>query len=466
MSIKCSTVLLLITASLVLYTTSGFGKNKSDNKKKPDVKKKSEDNKKPGGKKKPDDKKKPGGKKKDEVINTTIDLTTDKTAPEELPTGYVTIQDAGIKNQYYASVAIYNYGMDGNDAARIRNFGPDEIMDRGKPVEEWAVYVPADYKPSASYGVYVFISASTRNNIPKDWEPMFDKMNLIWISPKQAGNNDHTIYRHAKSACSPSILSRAGYNIDKDRIYIGGGSGGGRMSGRVAISFPHIFSGVFSFNGFDFCKRTPLAGGKFLPPGCNVPPATQAKAFAKLRIAMFYGKKDKLVPYNYAVAVYKNTAQHVRNCKMLTDPNGGHSMPDIDYIKEGMMFVDGACSGHAEKFYKTAVSAMEKATPRKGTALDGFTRAAAYGYDKDFREQAAEERDKLFAEWKEAIAPFEKSLTTLDKDEIAEANKSLPKLQLSWDILGTAYRKNYPVRLKEARAKALKEASKKAEQEK
>ena len=107
-----------------------------------------------------------------------------------------------------------------------------------------------------------------------------------------------------------------------------------------------------------------------------------------------------------------------------------------------------------EKYYKEAVKAMEGTKPKLGTAFLGFTRAAAYGYDKDFRDKAAEERDKLFVQWQADIAPIEKSLQTLDQKDIIEARKLLNTLYAKWDKAALEYRKEYAPRLREAQLAA------------
>jgi pimeloyl-ACP methyl ester carboxylesterase len=116
--------------------------------------------------------------------------------------------------------------------------------------ETFAVYVPAAAPPQG-YALLVFIPPWQQGYVPKGWSSVLDKHGMIFVSAANSGNAENVIDRRIPLALleAHNIMQR--YPIDKDRVYIGGLSGGSRVAMRVALSFPDLFHGALLNAGSD-----------------------------------------------------------------------------------------------------------------------------------------------------------------------------------------------------------------------
>lgn len=115
--------------------------------------------------------------------------------------------------------------------------------------ERFSVYVPADYDPEGDpYGVIVWISPFDDGQIPPQLRRALDERHLIWISPDNAGNSRH-LFPRAGLALDAALNMERFYNVDADRIYLSGLSGGGRMAAMLAVDYPDVFAGGYPIIG-------------------------------------------------------------------------------------------------------------------------------------------------------------------------------------------------------------------------
>jgi predicted esterase len=113
----------------------------------------------------------------------------------------------------------------------------------------WDVYAPAP--ADAPPGVFVFISPLPTGAPPEHWRRVLDEFNLIWISARQSGNEVLARKRFMMAFLALEAIKQQ-TDIDSDRVYIGGFSGGGRVASMVASELPALFRGGMYFVGVNW----------------------------------------------------------------------------------------------------------------------------------------------------------------------------------------------------------------------
>lgn len=124
--------------------------------------------------------------------------------------------------------------------------------------ETFSLYVPPEYDPEGEpYGVVVWISPFEDGAIPPELRAVFDERRLIWIAADGAGNSRHLFHRAGLALDAAANLKRI-YNLDPDRVFVSGLSGGGRVATMAAVDFPDVFAGGFPIIGVTTYLDVPL----------------------------------------------------------------------------------------------------------------------------------------------------------------------------------------------------------------
>jgi hypothetical protein len=123
--------------------------------------------------------------------------------------------------------------------------------------EQFFVFVPRNYSGTQPFGLLVFMSPSdVFNGTPQGWEAVLQHRKLLFVAPQDVGNNQDFARRVGLGVvCASKMLQLA--NIDTNRLYIAGLSGGGRIASCAAFFHPHLFSGVCGICGINFCHKVP-----------------------------------------------------------------------------------------------------------------------------------------------------------------------------------------------------------------
>ena len=134
--------------------------------------------------------------------------------------------------------------------------------------EKFVVYAPAA-APARGYGLMVFVPPWPQAVAPKSWRPVLDQFGVIFVSAARSGNDVSGIGRREPLAilAEQNVVLR--YNIDPDRIYVAGLSGGSRTAMRLALAYPDVFKGAILNAGSD-----PIGA-----PGVPAPPKDVLEAF-------------------------------------------------------------------------------------------------------------------------------------------------------------------------------------------
>ncbi len=191
-----------------------------------------------------------------------------------------------------------------------------------KPIE-WSVYVPKNYDSEVAAGILVFISADNSGKIPNDWKKIMDKHNLIWIGANRSGNKIVTSLRVTYAILAPVTIDK-NYNINSDRIYVSGFSGGGRVSSMVATEYAHLFKGAIFNSGANFWGEEKPA---------------RYDEIKKNHYVFIAGTKDfNLRDTKKVYYAYKR--EGIQNIKLMVIPSMSHEKPRKSKYEEAINFLD------------------------------------------------------------------------------------------------------------------------------
>jgi hypothetical protein len=197
-----------------------------------------------------------------------------------------------------------------------------EFMDVNEDVV-WSMYVPESYDPDIPAGLMVYISPSDSGWTPKGWRTVLDDENLIWISANASGNEVMVAKRMIYAVLAPQIAAAA-YKIDTDRVYLSGFSGGGKVSGMVAIDFANLFRGAIYICGAE--NRIDEASELI----------SQVK---KNRYVFLTGSEDFNRDLTYKIHRRYETAG-VPNIELIKVPRMSHSNPNTLYFRKAVNYLD------------------------------------------------------------------------------------------------------------------------------
>ncbi len=197
-----------------------------------------------------------------------------------------------------------------------------EFMDIHEDIT-WKMYVPKTYDPSVPAGLMVYISPSDKGWIPKRWQSVFNDENLIWISANASGNEVIVAKRMIYAVLAPQIAT-ASYEIDTDRIYLSGFSGGGKVSGMVAVDFANLFKGAIYICGAE--DRIDESSEMF----------SQVK---KNRYVFLTGSDDFNRDQTHKIYRRYESAG-ITNIEYIKVPRMAHANPDTRYFLKAINFLD------------------------------------------------------------------------------------------------------------------------------
>lgn len=187
----------------------------------------------------------------------------------------------------------------------------------------WQVYVPELYDPGKPAGVLVYVSPMPFGQMPNGWQPLFDEENLIFISADQSGNTVLTKRRMLFAALAPYVLAQA-YEIDPDRVYVSGFSGGGKVASIAAVQFANLFTGAIYICGVEFWTE--------------IPPELNAQVMSN-RYVFLTGGRD--FNRDLTKKIYRRYERAgVSNIHLVDIPGMGHDEPEREDFRDAIHYLD------------------------------------------------------------------------------------------------------------------------------
>lgn len=202
----------------------------------------------------------------------------------------------------------------GTSAAAIREFDPAEGRYELSQ-ETFEVYVPADYRPGAGYGLVVWVSPGSTGGPSPELEAVLDDAHLLWVGANRAGNPRFTWNRIGLALDAAHDMA-ALYGLDPDRVYAAGYSGGGRVASVLAMLFPETFRGALCLYGVSYFRpvEVPDRPGAHWPPGYPEPPRKTISALRRdSRFVILSGTRDfnRAQSILYSEAMKEDGFEHV-----------------------------------------------------------------------------------------------------------------------------------------------------------
>jgi predicted esterase len=197
-----------------------------------------------------------------------------------------------------------------------------EFVDADEEIT-WKMHVPESYDPAKPAGLMVYISPSDKGYMPRGWQPVIDDQNFIWIGADEAGNETR-VGRRMLFAVLGTQLAALDYRIDDDRVYLSGFSGGGKVSGLVAIHFSNKFKGAIYICGAEFWDQSP-------------PPLFEQ--VETNRYVFLSGSNDFNLDLTKKIyRSYKGAG--LSQIKLIVVPRMAHSNPNTKYFRQAVNFLD------------------------------------------------------------------------------------------------------------------------------
>ncbi|MDA3934885.1 MAG: hypothetical protein PF630_11250 [Gammaproteobacteria bacterium] len=255
-------------------------------------------------------------------------------------TGSYAITTPGVPSKIYLET-LHRYGIKTDDKlmAQVHPHDPHWLAEQADQDAIYQVIVPANYSKMLPYGILVFINSRDSGMLFRQYHPLLEKHRLIAIGADHSGNTHATIIRHVYAVAAACLLLEL-YNIDKDRIYITGVSGGGRVTSQVMLMNADLFTGGIPIIGSNPYRDLPIAGNRYVPGFWRRPDQRILNhARRNSRYAFMTGSKD----YNRAVTkrIYEEyRKRRFRYVSYFEEPGYGHTVPSAGWFERAIMFLD------------------------------------------------------------------------------------------------------------------------------
>src|SRR5258705_3368444 len=205
--------------------------------------------------------------------------------------------------------------------------------------ESFEVNVPDSYKAGDGWGLFVWVSAGGRGNQHEAWRDVLERYKLIWIGPNKVGN-ERAIWCRMAMAIDAAHNMKKRYDINPNRIFIAGASGGGRISSMLGVCYPDIFKGGMYIIGCNSYREmtAPNTGGQVWHRG-YAPPPGEILIQAKKNVShvLLTGETDpnrEQTKIYYEQGFKKDGFLHVTYIEV---PAMGHQPPNAEWFEKGLL---------------------------------------------------------------------------------------------------------------------------------
>jgi hypothetical protein len=207
--------------------------------------------------------------------------------------------------------------------------------------EKFRLVVPKTYAHAAKWGLFIYVNADDSASLPAGCEALLEKKKLLGISAYRSGNSRNIFDRFRLAIDANFNLSRR-FNVDAERVYVSGFSGGGRIASMLGVAYADLFSGAIPLCGVNFYKEIPSEPGKAWPPGYI--PVDEALKVAKAtgRYVLVTGEKDFNLKNTKAVFEHGFKKEGFKHALLLEVPGLAHAPPPADWLEKGLDFLDKA----------------------------------------------------------------------------------------------------------------------------
>jgi hypothetical protein len=263
------------------------------------------------------------------------------------------------KGRFTAVFEQYSPLSDANsimDRTRVRpKHGLDKKHQYDIAQESCEGYVPDCYDSNTPFGLIVWIPASPSGGIePYKINQLMAKHKLLWVGANKSGNDTSTYERRIPLALDAAYNMQKLYNIDPNRVYVSGISGGGRVASVTAFHHSDVYAGGIFVIGANFWEDM-LVPGKdtHFRIGATRPLPRylfRAKTFG--RYVLLTGDTDgnRLQMHTYYEQGFSKCLDNVLYIQV---PGMGHEVPPAEEFDKALEYVDKPFSQKAEQVQTT-----------------------------------------------------------------------------------------------------------------
>ncbi|MEK7483797.1 MAG: hypothetical protein AABZ60_05650, partial [Planctomycetota bacterium] len=282
---------------------------------------------------------------------------------------------------------------------------------------------PTPYNGELPYGLIVWVDAGDSGNPPLEWHPILDRYRLIWIGALNSGNERNSLTRYGLAIDAVENMKKL-YLLEPKRIYISGISGGGRVSSRLALSYPDVFTGGGLYLiGCNYYRNLPTPDKKVFPGFWPKPKKELLTLAKKNRFVLLTGSQDfnqaqtKLVYDAYLQDEFSQTLY-------IEIPEMEHTLPSLEWVEKAILFLDQSVRESAERYYQQAHYYEEK--KQFGEALKAYYIASCEGFAQAFAEDSMKKVQELKPYYEEKIKKIQ---VQMEQGSLKEAQVALKELQ-------------------------------------
>ena len=222
---------------------------------------------------------------------------------------------------------------------RYRLMAAETPPDYDVAKETFEIILPAGFQKQKDYGLFIWIHSGDAPQIPKPWEAILAKHDLIFIGARNSGNR-RNVFDRIRLAIDANHNARQFLKIDGRRVYVSGFSGGSRVASMLGVAWGDMFSGTICCMGVNFYTDVEAPDGKvygtsFLPDEELLPLIKPA-----CRYSLITGSKDFNLPNTqgaYENGFLKEGFKHVQ---LLEVPDHGHQLPPAEWLEKAISFLD------------------------------------------------------------------------------------------------------------------------------
>lgn len=227
---------------------------------------------------------------------------------------------------------------------------------------EFQMVVPEGYTGDEAYALLVFIHPYDDINATNPRAFFFGRTvaevlaehKIIWVSFDDGGNGVLPNKRLGLALDAVHNVTDR-YNIDEDRVYVSGMSGGGRMTCMAGIYYPQVFDGAIPIVGSLYFRQVPVPedpelraiirpepGEHAVWPRTLWPPRRQVLNAMKLeqRWVLLTGSQDYNMPEMRMHFEHGFERDRFEHAHYLEVPGMDHAFPDADWFERAIVLLD------------------------------------------------------------------------------------------------------------------------------
>jgi len=223
--------------------------------------------------------------------------------------------------------------------------------------ESFEVYVPDSYDSNTPFGLIVWIHAGPSGTIEYyNAKQLMAKHKLVWVGANNSGNDTSTYERRIPLALDAAYNMQKLYNIDPNRVYIAGISGGGRVASITAFHHSDVYAGGIFVIGANYWESMPVPGknSSWKVGGTRPQPENLLRAKKFGRYVLLTGDTDgnRLQMHTYYEKGFSRCLDHVLYMQV---PGMGHEVPPSEEFDKALTYL-----GYVDKPVQRVRTTKEK----------------------------------------------------------------------------------------------------------